>query len=101
MRALVFFDLPRTTSAESSVAARFVRDLRKEGFIMLQESVYCKLLLDKTAYDGTRARLERMKPKKGNVILLTVTERQFASAEYLVGEYCVRDLAVTDRVVIL
>ena len=101
MRMLLFFDLPRGTSKEISAAARFVKDLKKEGFIMLQESVYCKLLLNMTWFDSVRRRIENIKPKKGNVMLLTITEKQFASIELILGEISHKEFDSADRVVIL
>ena len=61
MRTILFFDLPRETSKETRAAARFVKDIKKEGFIMLQESVYCKLMLNMSAFDALRKRLYKIK----------------------------------------
>ena len=101
MRMLLFFDLPRTTSKEVSDAARFVKNLKKAGFLMLQESVYCKLLLNMSSFDSVRNNIERIKPKKGNIMLLTITEKQFASMELLLGEIIHKEYDSTDRVVVV
>ena len=70
MRVLVFFDLPVETKAERREYARFRRALVKDGFLMMQESVYCKLALNPTAarsiMDGVRSR----RPHKGLVQML-------------------------------
>lgn len=101
MRLLLFFDLPRYTSKEMSAAARFVRDLTKEGFCMLQESVYTKLILNATAIDGTLRRLQTIKPKEGSIFLLTVTEKQFSNMEIVLGEIKTKNVSGTDRTVIV
>ena len=101
MRILLFFDLPRNTSKEISSAARFVKDLKKEGFIMLQESVYCKLLLNMSSFDSIRKRIDNIKPKKGNIMLLTITEKQYASIELVLGELAHKEYDSIDRLVIL
>lgn len=101
MRLVLFFDLPRYTSKEVSAAAKFVRDLIKEGFCMLQESVYTKLLLNATAIDGTLHRLEVIKPKAGSIMLLIVTEKQFADMAILLGEVKTQNVSSTDRTVIV
>ena len=49
MRMLVFFDLPTETEANRREYRRFRKLLICNGFLMLQESVYCKLLLNSTA----------------------------------------------------
>lgn len=51
MRVLVFFDLPVVKSEHRRAYARFRKFLLKNGFMMLQESVYCKLALNGT-YNG-------------------------------------------------
>ena len=46
MRILVFFDLPTETSKDRKIYSKFRKFLIKEGFIMMQESVYSKLALN-------------------------------------------------------
>ena len=43
MRVIVFFDLPITTIQGIRAYTKFRRFLLKDGFIMMQESVYSKL----------------------------------------------------------
>ena len=50
MRVLVFFDLPITTSENKRAYVKFRKFLLKNGFMMLQESVYCKLALNGKQY---------------------------------------------------
>ena len=87
LRMLVFFDLPTETKQDRREYARFRKFLIKNGFLMMQESVYCKLLLHATAQQLLLAQLHKNKPPAGLVQILTVTERQFVRIEYLVGEY--------------
>ena len=101
MRTLLFFDLPRETSKEVREATRFVKDLKKEGFIMLQESVYCKLLLNMSTFESIRKRIEKIKPVKGNIMLLTITEKQFASIEMVLGKSMHKEYDSTDRLVVI
>ena len=101
MRMLLFFDLPRDTSKEVRDAAKFVKELKSDGFIMLQESVYCKLLLNMSSFDSVRNRIDKIKPSKGNIILLTVTEKQFNSMEIVLGDITHKEFDSIDRVVIL
>ena len=51
MRVLVLFDLPVLTGDQRREYARFRKFLLKSGFLMLQESVYCKLALNTTNTD--------------------------------------------------
>ena len=49
MRLLLFFDLPMTTSSELKTYRNFVKNIKKEGFYMLQKSVYVKMVIDNQA----------------------------------------------------
>lgn len=44
MRIFVFFDLPMDSLEEKREYRKFRKALIKNGFIMMQESVYCKLM---------------------------------------------------------
>lgn len=87
MRILVFFDLPIETAADRRNYRQFRKLLLDNGFLMLQESVYCKLLLNGTAQSTMAEIIRRGKPPKGLIQMLTVTEKQFAKMEYVVGEW--------------
>lgn len=86
MRLLVFFDLPITTKPERRAYSRFHRFLVKNGFIMLQESVYSKLAPNQPVMDGIIENVRKNKPEAGLVQMLCVTEKQFAKMEIVVGE---------------
>ena len=49
MRVFVFFDLPVLTTEQRRAYVKFRKFLLKSGFMMMQESVYCKLALNGTA----------------------------------------------------
>lgn len=74
------------TTEERKAYRKFRKFLLSEGFIMHQFSVYSKLLLNNTANNAMIGRLKVNNPKKGNITLLTVTEKQFARMVYLHGE---------------
>ncbi len=86
MRVVVFFDLPTESSQERADYRAFRKFLIKSGYVMMQESVYSKIVLNNTACDAAIANLRKHKIKKGLVQVLTVTERQFERIEFLVGE---------------
>lgn len=84
MRILVFFDLPTETSKDRKIYSKFRRFLIKEGFIMMQKSVYSKLTLNNSITNTIRDKIEKNKPPKGIVQMLVITEKQFSSMEYIV-----------------
>lgn len=87
MRMLVFFDLPTETSIDRRNYRRFRKLLVSNGFLMMQESVYCKLLMNSTAQSAMAEIIRRGKPPKGIIQMLCVTEKQFSKIEYVVGEW--------------
>lgn len=86
MRMILMFDMPVDTVEERKAYRKFRKFLLSEGFIMHQFSVYSKLLLNNTANNAMIRRLREQNPQKGNITLLTVTEKQFACMIYLHGE---------------
>lgn len=85
MRLVVFFDLPVLTAAQRKSYRKFRKFLIKDGYVMMQESVYSKMVLDGTIADATIARLRRNRPAQGLVQVLRVTEKQFSGMVEIVG----------------
>lgn len=85
MRVIVFFDLPVKTKRDRREYSRFRRFLIKNGFIMMQESVYSKLALNQTVANGISENVRKHKPPAGVVQMLTVTEKQYSKMEIIVG----------------
>ena len=101
MRVIVFFDLPVGTSAQRRSYNQFRRTLVKEGFLMMQESVHTKLALNATVANAIMERVRDNKPPQGLIQMLTVTERQFAKMELVLGEYRTEIIDDERRLVIL
>lgn len=101
MRVLVFFDLPVETTEERRNYRSFRKALIKSGFIMLQESVYCKMITTPTVEGSVKNMIEKNKPPKGLIQVLTVTEKQFLKMDYIVGEYHNDIIDSEERLVIL
>lgn len=101
MRMLVMFDLPVETAAQRKNYTLFRKFLIKNGFLMMQESIYSKIVQNSAAVDGVMKMLEKNKPPEGIVQVLTITEKQFAKSKYLVGEFKSDTLTTDERLVIL
>lgn len=85
MRVIVFFDLPTLTLENKREYRRFRKFLINSGFIMMQESVYAKLVLNGTVANNIKDKVKKEKLAEGLVQMLVVTERQFSKMEYVVG----------------
>ena len=101
MRVLVMFDLPVVTAENMRNYRIFRKYLIKSGFIMLQESVYCKLVPNSGACDTVVSGVRKNKPPAGLVQVLKITEKQFQNMEYVVGEYKSNIIDSDERVIIL
>lgn len=101
MRVIVFFDLPMLTSENKREYTRFRKYLLKSGFVMMQESVYSKLAPNASVSGAIVEKVKKNKPKEGLVQLLTITEKQYAKMEYLVGEAVSTVLDTDERLVVL
>ncbi len=101
MRMIVFFDLPTITEADRREYRRFRKMLIENGFIMMQESVYCRMVLNQNVQKSVENVIRSEKPNNGVVQLLTVTEKQFAGMSYIVGKNESDVIDSDERLVIL
>ena len=97
----MFFDLPVETNEDKRNYRRFRKALIKNGFIMMQESVYCRLLTSPTMEGSVKKAVNEAKPPKGVVQMLMITEKQFSKMEFIVGSSSGDVIDSEDRLVIL
>ena len=86
MRLMLFFDLPMLSDKDRREYTRFHKFLLRNGFIMMQKSVYTKLVINNVTGAAVKQRVRDNVPTDGIVELLEITENQFSRIEYLVGE---------------
>lgn len=101
MRILVMFDLPFNTSSDRREYRRFRKYLITTGFFMMQESIYCKLVLNAIVGNNLIINIKSNKPADGLVQLLMITEKQFSRMELVLGEVITETLTTDERLVIL
>jgi len=87
MRLIVFFDLPVKTKKDKKAYRTFHSFLVKQGYHLIQYSVYGRVCGGLDRLETQLARLRANVPPKGSVRCMTVTEKQYASIEILVGEH--------------
>jgi len=81
----VMFDLPVETKTQRRVAARFRKDLIKDGFAMHQFSVYVRHCASNEAATVHINRVKMLVPDEGLVSVLKVTDKQFGDTIQFVG----------------
>lgn len=101
MRVLVFFDLPTETAENKREYRKFRKLLIKNGFLMMQESVYCRMLLTPSAGAAILNMIRKNRPTDGIVQVMTVTEKQFTGMEYITGEHYSEIIESDERLIIL
>ena len=86
MWLFALFDLPVNTRKARKRYAQFRTLLVREGFSMLQFSVYARYCDGEEAAETHRKRIRKALPPEGHVRLLSVTDRQFGRMENFVGK---------------
>ncbi|MBT2214692.1 CRISPR-associated endonuclease Cas2 [Virgibacillus dakarensis] len=81
-----FFDLPVVIPRERKAYSRFRKFLLRDGYTMLQYSVYTRIC---NGEDGVRKHMRRLKenipPVNGAIRAMKITEKQFENMDILLG----------------
>ena len=101
MRIMVMFDLPTTTAVDMKCYRDFRKFLIKNGFMMMQESIYTKIVLNQGMASLIANKLRANKPVKGLVQMLVITEKQFSRMEILVGDISEENITDDRRLIVL
>lgn len=101
MRIIVFFDLPTETPIDKRNYRKFRKTLINNGFFMMQESVYCRMVLNMSIGQSVINILKANRPPKGCVEILTITEKQFSKIEFITGKSETDVVTSDERLIIL
>lgn len=85
MWLMVFFDLPVGTKPERLAATRFRNFLLKDGYMMIQFSVYARVCNGQERVEKHMLRLHNQLPEAGSIRALQVTGKQYERMKILVG----------------
>jgi CRISPR-associated protein Cas2 len=89
MWLFVFFDLPTATKGDRKQASLFRKNLEKDGFCMMQYSVYIRHCASRETLAVHHKRVKNFIPEKGMVSILCVTDKQYSDIYNYWGK-CVR-----------
>lgn len=67
----------------------------------MQESVYSKITLNATVAQSVAVSVRKNAPDKGSVMLMIVTEKQYANIEYITGNFKNEFITSPDKLVVL
>lgn len=85
MWLMAMFDLPVEEKEHRRNYARFRKVLLKDGFMMLQYSVYARYLPSEEAAEAHRKIVRAAVPPLGQVRIIAVTDHQFGKMEVFFG----------------
>ena len=92
MRILVMFDMPTKTKKERQEYTKFRKRLIKEGFMMMQFSVYMRICKGITSASNHLSKIETYLPRDGNIRGLILTEKQFDNMKIMLGKPSVNEV---------
>lgn len=72
MRVMVLFDLPVETAEEKRAYTGFRKQLIRKGFVMMQESVYTKIVQNPPAARAVISYIRSVSPKEGLIQVLVI-----------------------------
>jgi CRISPR-associated protein Cas2 len=81
----VFFDLPVKTKKDKREYVRFRKLLQADGFAMMQYSIYVRHCNSRENAEVHMRRVKKILPTHGEIIIFTVTDRQFGDMEFFSG----------------
>ena len=85
MWLFVFFDLPVQTKQQRKQATQFRKALEKDGFTMMQFSVYVRHCPSKENMEVHVKRVRLALPNTGQVSILSVTDKQYSEIRNYLG----------------
>lgn len=86
MWVFVYYDLPTDTKKDRRNAGLFRKNLLKDGFTMMQYSIYTRHCASRENAEVHIKRVKNFLPPKGEVILFTLTDKQFGMMEFFRGK---------------
>ncbi len=86
MWVFVFFDLPTNTKPERQAAAKFRKELLKDGFDMFQFSIYTRLTPSHEHAEVHIDRVQQVLPDYGKVGVVKITDKQFGDMRIFYGK---------------
>jgi CRISPR-associated protein Cas2 len=78
----VFFDLPVETKSDRKNYTQFRKNLLKDGFTMMQFSIYVRHCNSRENAEVHIKRVKSFLAPKGEIIIFSVTDKQFGMMEF-------------------
>ena len=92
MRLILFFDLPSKEDYEKKEYRLFQKALIKNGYVMMQFSVYIKAI---NSFSKVKREMQKIKkdiPSGGNIRMIAITEKQYLNMEIILGHKNINEI---------
>ena len=86
MWVIAMFDVPVQTKADKRRYVHFRKGLIRDGFALMQYSVYIRHAASRESAEVHAARVARLVPPNGEVRVLTITDKQMARMQVFWGK---------------
>ncbi len=86
MWIFTLFDLPTETKKQRKAYTLFRKALLKDGFTMMQYSIYIRHCMSFESAEVHIKKVEKNLPKEGKITILTITDKQFEKIKHYWGE---------------
>ena len=86
------FDLPSREDYEKKEYRKFHSALIKNGYVMMQFSVYVKATNSHSKLDREIDKFRKVIPSSGNVRILHITENQYLNMEVILGHKNINEI---------
>ncbi len=97
MRILILFDLPMVSKKDKKQYTDFRRFLIRDGYSMVQYSVYARICPNLDTVQTHIKRLEMSAPEHGAVRSIVVTNKQYAEAKIITGKWKPQEKMVREQ----
>lgn len=102
MKLMCMFDLPVETEKEKRAYREFRKQLIKNGFVMMQYSVYIRTCPSREYTQRLENKIKKVVPSNGNIRLITITEKQYNDMKILVGSKSLKEAAIgSERMIVI
>lgn len=92
MRLILFFDLPSKEDYEKKDYRLFHNALIKNGYVMMQFSVYIKATNSNSKIKREIEKIRKFIPRSGNIRIISVTEKQYNNMEVILGHKNINEI---------
>ncbi|OYD26791.1 CRISPR-associated protein Cas2 [Mycoplasma testudineum] len=98
MRIMLFYDVAMSTPEAVKEYTQFHKSIIRRGYIMIQNSVYAKIITAGSKYKSELIYLEDKIPVNGNIRTILITDTQYYNMVMLRGNRLINeDINDTER----